>query len=234
MVERNPPSKWKVEKFAEVGVSEPFVSEFLELYDILGGTMIPDTEKVNVKDAIGTVLFDGLIPAFLELRNIRASVGQDLPLVDRYQLYEDFARKVWKSHKDLTQRAGKAMGFNIGFLYQEEQGFEEGLKKFRVDWPGVQGEFEHFVRENRSKWQSELRAFRNGFLEHQQGDRMEFRKFYDASFVETLFNMVWGAIVDLLVILMSLKLPPRVHIVVNDEKIHGPWPNRFRWIIEGP
>ena len=234
MSERKHPRDWKVEKLADVGVSEPFVSEFLELYDILGGTMFADAEKTKIKDTMGTVLMDGLIPTFLELRGIRTSVGKDVPRVDRYQLYEDFARKLWKSYKDLTQRAGKAMGFDIGFLYQEEKGFEDGLTQFRTDWPALKAGFENFVRDNRNKWQVELRRFRNGFLEHQQGDRVEFRKFYDATFVETLFSTVWGTIVDLLVILMSLKLPPRVHIVVNDEQIHGPWPNRFRWVIEGP
>jgi len=176
---------------------------------------------------------DGLIPTFVELQGIRESQTKNLPVVEKLQLYEDFARKVWKSYKDLTQRAGKTMGFEIGFLYQEDKSFEDGLQKFRADWPGLPAEFEKFVRDNRREWQTELRAFRNGFLEHQQGNRMDFRKFYEVTFVEELFNTVWGTTVDLLVILMSLKLPPRSHIVVNDEGIHGPWPNRFRWVIEG-
>ena len=72
MIDRNPPSNWKVEKFADVGASEPFVNQFLELFDILGTTLIRKAEKERVENAIGTVLTDGLMPTFLELRSIRA------------------------------------------------------------------------------------------------------------------------------------------------------------------
>jgi hypothetical protein len=227
------PKDWKPVHFANVGTDEAFIREMLEVMEILKGTMIEGQRREESTNAIATIMADGLIPTFMEVRSIRESQNQDLPLVEKLQLYEDFARKLWKAYKDLTQRGAKAMGFEIGFLYQEEKGFEDGLKKFRAEWPGLDAGFEKFMRDNRSEWQIELRAFRNGFLEHQQGSREDFRKFYDASFVEGLFNMVWGTIVDLLVILMSLKLPPRAQIVVNDEKVHGPWPNRFRWVIEG-
>ncbi len=227
------PKDWKPVHFANVGTDEAFIREMLEVVQILGGTMIEGQQREHANDAIATIMTDGLIPTFVELQGIRESQTKNLPVVEKLQLYEDFARKVWKSYKDLTQRAGKTMGFEIGFLYQEDKSFEDGLQKFRADWPGLPAEFEKFVRDNRREWQTELRAFRNGFLEHQQGNRMDFRKFYEVTFVEELFNTVWGTTVDLLVILMSLKLPPRSHIVVNDEGIHGPWPNRFRWVIEG-
>jgi hypothetical protein len=227
------PKDWKPVHFANVGTDEAFIREMLEVVQILGGTMIEGQQREHAKDAIATIMTDGLIPTFVELQGIRESQTKNLPVVEKLQLYEDFARKVWKSYKDLTQRAGKTMGFEIGFLYQEDKSFEDGLQKFRADWPGLPAEFEKFVRDNRREWQTELRAFRNGFLEHQQGSRMDFRKFYEVTFVEELFNTVWGTIVDLLVILMSLKLPPRSHVIVNDERIHGPWPNRFRWVIEG-
>jgi hypothetical protein len=227
------PKDWKPVHFANVGTDEVFIREMLEVVELLKGTMIEGQQREEATGAMGTIMTDGLIPTFMELQSIRESQTKTLPVVGKLQLYEDFARKLWKSYKDLTQRAAKAMGFETGFLYQEDKAFEEGLGKFRADWPTLQPGFEKFVRDNRKEWQMELRAFRNEFLEHQQGNRMDFQKFYDASFVEKLFDTVCGTIVDLLVILMSLKLPPRVHIVVNDEKIHGPWPNHFRWIIEG-
>lgn len=107
------------------------------------------------------------------------------------------------------------------------------MKRFRVDWPALQPGVEDFMRQTRVEWQNDFSNFRNGFVEHQEGERMDFKKFYDNAVVEKLFESVWGTLVDLLVIVMSLKLPPRVYVVVNDPNIHGPWPNRFRWIIEG-
>jgi len=220
-------------KFANVGTGEAFVREMLELVTILDGSLIGGEQREKARSAIMAVMNDGLIPAFMELRIIRAPETASLPMAERLQPYEDFARKLWKAYKDLTQRTAEVMGFEIGFLYQKDTKFEEGLKKFREEWPALQPGAEDFLRQTRAEWQNDFSKFRNGFVEHQEGERMEFRKFYDNAVVEKLFESVWGTIVDLLVIVMSLKLPPRVHVVVNDPKVHGPWPNRFRWIVEG-
>ena len=219
--------------FASVGTQEAFVREMLELVSILEGSTICGEQRERARSAIMTVMIDGALPAFLELRSIRSPETANLPVAERFQPYEDFARKLWKAYKDLTQRAADALGFDIGFLYQEDKNFEKGLKKFRAEWPELQAGAEDFLRQIRVEWQNEFSRFRNGFVEHQEGDRMDFKKFYDNAVVEKLFESVWGAIVDVLVILMILKLPPRVHLVVNDPKVHGPWPNRFRWIVDG-
>jgi hypothetical protein len=227
------PKDWQLAHFANVGTDETFMREMLEIEQILQGTLIEGPQREEAKSAIMTILLDGLIPAFMELRTIRAPETVKLPLAERFQPYEDFARKLWKAYKDLTQRAAEAMGFDIGFLYHKESTFEQGLKDFRKTWPALQPGVEDFFREQRSGWQTEFSMFRNGFVEHQEGQRMDFKKFYDNAVVEHLFQSAWGAIIDILVILMSQKLPPRVHIVVNDPKVHGPWPNRYRWVIEG-
>jgi hypothetical protein len=227
------PKDWKVAHFANVGTDEAFIREMLEVVEILKGTMIEGEQREESTGAIVTIMNDGLIPAVMELRTIRAPETKSLPVAARLQPYEDFARKLWKSYKDLTQRAARVMGFDIGFLYQNDKDFEKGLKTFLTDWQGLPAGFEGFVRQTRSEWQNEFSKFRNGFVEHQEGERKDFVKFYDNAVVEKLFESAWGTIVDLLVILMSLKLPPRTHIVVNDPKVHGPWPNRFRWVIEG-
>jgi hypothetical protein len=227
------PKDWKVMKLADVGTDERFVRETLELFDLLNGTMIEGKRREESRDAIGTILTDGLIPTFLELRGIRESKNRDLPLLDNLQLYEDFARKLWKTYKDLTQRAVAAMGFDIGFLYQKESKFEEGMKAFRAANPAVSPNFESYFRQVRDLWQNELAQFRNGFLEHQQGNRKDFQKFYDADFVENLFPAVARVIVDILVMLMNLCTPPFTHIVEHNDAVHGPgWPNRFRWVID--
>ena len=227
------PKDWKSVKFANVGTDEAFVREMLELITILEGSLIGGAQRERAKSAIMTIMNDGLIPACLELRTIRAPETASLPMAERLQPYEDFARKLWKAYKDLTQRAAKEMGFDIGFLYQNDKEFEKGLTKFMADWPALQPGVEDFLRQTRAEWQNDFSGFRNGFVEHQEGERMDFKKFYDNAVVEKLFESVWGTIVDLLVVVMSLKLPPRVHVVVNDPAIHGPWPNRFRWVFEG-
>jgi|SRR5271155_803634 hypothetical protein len=234
MPEAKHPSQWTPVKFADVGTSEEFVRRMIEMFDLLGGTLIADKQKEKVRDAIGDILNEGLIPTFLELRNIRSSIGVNLPLVDRLQLYEDFARKIWKSYKDLMQRAAVAMGFEIGFIFQKEQQFEVGLKTFRAGNPALVDTFEEYLRATRKNWQNDLGRFRNGFLEHKEGERKDFAQFYDPALAEELFNVVCRTVVDILVCLMNLRLRPGIHIVEHDPNIHGAgWPNRFRWVIDG-
>jgi len=229
-----PPNKWPVRKMADVGTDEVFVRETIELFDLLNGTLIEGEQRRRATDAIGSTLIDGLIPTFMELRAIRESRGKDLPFIEQCQLYEDFARKLWKTYKDLTQRAAAEMGFDIGFFFQKETKFEEGLKAFRASYPAAPANLEDYLREVRKRWQNDLAQFRNGFLEHQEGSRQDHMKFYDPDFVEGLFAGAARIIADILVMLMNLRLPPRFHIVEHDDKIHGPgWPNRFRVVIEG-
>jgi hypothetical protein len=229
-----PFNKWSVRKFADVGTDEVFVRETIELFDLLNGTRIEGEQRRQATDAIGNVLADGLIPAFMELRTIRESRGKELALIEQFQIYEDLARKLWKAYKDLTQRAAAAMGFDIGFLFQKETKFEEGLKAFRVGYPAAPPNLEEYLRQVRKLWQNDLAQFRNGFLEHQEGARRDYVKFYDPNFVDGLFAAVARIIADILVMLMNLRLPPRVHIVEHDDKIYGPgWPNRFRFAVEG-
>jgi hypothetical protein len=48
---------------------------------------------------------EDLMPAFAELKHIRASVNKEIPLMDRWELYDDLARKLWKSYKELMKKA---------------------------------------------------------------------------------------------------------------------------------
>jgi hypothetical protein len=227
------PNEWPVRKFADVGSGEVFIRETLELLDLLNATLIEGDQRQQVSEAIGTVLTDGLIPTFLELRTIRQSQEKDLPLIEHFQLYEDFGRKLWKTYKDLTQRAALAMGFNIGFLFTNEKDFVKGLKAFHSSYPAAPVTLEKYLRAVREGWQNDLEQFRNQFLEHQQSSRQDHLKFYNPNFVEDLFAVAPRNIADILVMLMNLRMPPRCHIVQHDEKIYGPSPKRFRFEIEG-
>jgi len=99
MAKRLEPNQWKVEKVADIGASEEFVQQLLELHAIVDAGTIREPRRQQVKEAIAVILVDGLMPAFLELKEIRASVTQTMPLMNRQQLYEDFARKLWKAYK---------------------------------------------------------------------------------------------------------------------------------------
>lgn len=227
------PCDWKVEKFAEISWNEKFVRDMTELSTVLGATMIFNEQRERVNDAIGTILMDGLMPAFRELEQIRAAEGKQLPILDRRELYNDFGRKIWKAYKDLTQRAAREIGFNIGFLFKDPAGFKDELKKFQQDYPNVRPELGKALEETRSRWQNELAQFRNTFLEHQDSDPKLFAKFYDIKYVEVLFDDVWNTIVELLAVLLEAKLPSHTKLALPDRNEMPNWPNRFVFQVSG-
>ena len=233
MTPKKEPNQWVVKKFVDVGASEPFVRQFLELQDILGATLIFGEQRGRVTESLATVITDGLMPTFLKLRQIRELVKKDLPMLEGRELYEDFARKLWKSYKELMQNAAKETGFDVGFLFQKETGFEQGLKKFREANPSASSTLEAYLRETRRLWQTDLADFRNNILEHVSEDRSKYEKFYRPEFAEKLFDAVWKTMIEILVMLLSLRLPEGVYVIEQDPNDPGPkWPKRFMWEIE--
>jgi hypothetical protein len=221
------PNEWKVEKFAEISGDEKFVRDVCELRTVLNATLIQGKQREDVKDAILTILFDGLMPAFRELQKIRAAEGKQLPILDRRELYHDFCRKLWKAYKDLTQRAAKEAGFNIGFLFTADNDFKKGLEEFQEKHPDVRPELGKSLEEVRERWQNELATFRNTFVEHQRSDPKLFAKFYDLNYVEFLFRAAWNTIVDLVALLLESKLPSGTKLALPDLSKNPNWPNRF-------
>lgn len=225
------PHKWRPVHFANIGTDEPFVRGILDLDPVVGACRFTELESKQVKETINSVMMDGLMPAFLELRQIRDSVNNPaMPVLDRLQLYEDLGRKLWKAYKDLTEKAARAIGFKIGFLYDNDEDFEAGAKAFRESNPRLRDGFEKFLESTREEWQNELAKFRNNWLEHQRGDRRPFNKFYQPQYAESLFEAVWRTIVEILPVLLELRLMDGVRLVEQSPNDPGPrWPQRFRY-----
>jgi hypothetical protein len=228
------PNQWKFVKFADIGTSEEFVRVFVEIaVDLLGGTKIVEPGREDAKSAIMDIAMNGLTPAFMHLQDIRVSQGADLSVVKRRQLYEDFAQDLWRSYKDLTQTAVKAMGGNIGFLFQTDANFEKGLAEFektdpRIAWPV----FADFLRAQRRDWQNGLAEFRNN-LEHGGKPSVEtYPRYYTPEMAEHLFGAVWPTIAEILVVFICLNLPPMLSLRPTTLEEHAAgWPNRYRCVI---
>lgn len=221
------PNEWQVNKFAEIGWDETFVRNMVELKTILDATLILGKQREDANNAIMTILVDGLMPAFSELKNIRASVGTDLPSMDRRELYNDLFRKLWKSYKDLMQRAAIEIGFNIGFLFKSDKDFAKELKEFETLHPDIRAGFGKYLEQTRDRWQNDLASFRNTFLEHQDASEQKFLRFYDPKYAEEVFNYVWNTIVEVLAALLESKLPSGTKLALAKPETHPNWPNRF-------
>jgi hypothetical protein len=156
-----------------------------------------------------------------------------LPLLNRNQLYEDFTRVLWHGYKNLLPKATLAIGYDIGFLFQDDVKFEKGVTVFLAKYPEIRSEFTDHLHKQRVTWQKELASFRNDYLEHRKGDQT-FADHYDPAHAEGMFDAVWRMCADILAALLAQKMPAGFSIREIPEEERDPLnPRRFRYIQIG-
>jgi hypothetical protein len=198
------PNEWTYQKLAGLGTSEPFVQHLTEeVFEYIDGSSIYEPERQQFKDAVANIVFDGLMPAFEHLKRIRASVSQEMPIVNRRQLYEDFTSQLWRTYKGQFQSATKLLGIDIGFNFGDEKQFSDGAAKFKAKHPNLMYDVSGLLQSHRHLWQNELSKFRNNFIEHPKSKRDDFEKFYSREHAEFLFEMVWMTMAMLLPVLIA-------------------------------
>jgi len=203
------PSEWKVLHYANIGSSEEFVEQFSgEFLELIDASSIYDPTRQELKEAILTILMEGLMPAFEHLKKIRASVGQEMPVLNRMQLYEDFSRVLWHAYKDLMPRATILLGFDLGFLFQNEANFEKGVTDFNRRHPSLIMQVCDHLRQQRINWQNGLAKFRNHFLEHRKEGQERFAKYYNPAQAEVLFDSTWRTMADIFPVFIESHFSP--------------------------
>ena len=75
---------------------------------------------------------DCMLPAFLSLRKIHQP-DADAGMADNFKNYDDLYRYLVRALKDRTQAAAKAIGYDIGFLFQQDKAFEKGCRNLVKD-----------------------------------------------------------------------------------------------------
>jgi hypothetical protein len=224
----NEPSSWSVAHYANIGTKELFVSRFLHIPVILDASMIFDPQRAEAKSAITEIMTEGLMPAFEHLRRIRTHTSEPPPEMNRRQDYEDFMGTLWQGYKNFLPQATEQLGFKIGFLFQKDAKFEEGLLAFRDAYPAVSPELLKLFRFQRSGWQGQLARFRNEYVEHRQLTLADVRKFYGPREAENFFEAAWTSAEDILVALIASKLAPNLAIHEIPESERNPArPDRF-------
>ncbi|MGA2725333.1 MAG: hypothetical protein ABSG79_23350 [Bryobacteraceae bacterium] len=229
------PNTWKVTHFANISGSEEFLIQLVvEMPELVDASVIYEPERQRLKEAIAAIPVDGLMPAFEDLKRIRASVNQEIPELNRRQLYETFTVALWRSYKDLMQRAAKLLEPEIGFLFQEDSKFEAGLITWGKKRPVIAQAVAPYLRKQRTTWQNELGAFRN-YLEHRNdADPARFESRYAPTHAEMVFGAVWRTIADILAMLVSLHLPPGTTLLeIPPEQRHPAMPRRFCFEVQG-
>jgi hypothetical protein len=224
--------------YANVGTSEEFVEQFSgEFLELLDASTIYEPKRQELKEAILTILTEGLIPAFEHLKKIRSSVGQEIPVLNRMQLYEDFSRVLWHAYKDLMPRATVLLGFDIGFLFQKEANFEKGVTEFNTKHPSLIMQVCDHLRQQRINWQNGLGDFRNHYLEHRKEEQGKFAKYYTPEQAEVLFDSTWRTMADIFPVFIESHFSPSTsieEIPANERNLSRRRRFRFVWLGAPP
>jgi hypothetical protein len=203
------PSEWTKVHFANVGTSEEFVEQFSgEFLELVDASTILGAEREAVKEAIMTILVEGLMPAYEHLRKIRQSVNTPIPELNRRQLYEDFAEAIWRAYQALMPKAVSLLGFDIGFLFKNDADFEKGVVDFNTKYPSLIMDIPGVLRRQRTNWQQGLHKFRNEFIVHRNQDITAFEIYYRPETAERLFDHSWRTMADLLPVFIEARYPP--------------------------
>jgi hypothetical protein len=228
------PSGWELKLFANISGSEDFLMQLaMEMPELVDASMIYGQQRDALKEAILTISVEGLMPAFEHLKKIRNARGQEMPELNRKQMYEDFSRVLWHAYKDLGQKAATMMEPEFGFLYQKDATFDSGLAAWINKRPQM-APVSVYLRNQRTRWQNPLSNFRN-YLEHKDGrDPSVFAGRYDPEHAEALFGAVWRTIADILAMLVSLHLPPGTSLVeIPVEQRDAVRRRRFHFAVRG-
>lgn len=225
------PHDWKVPHFAAICSSEEFVQQLMvEMPELVGGTIV-EPECHQIKEAILAISVDGLLGAFEDLKKIRASATQILPILSRNQLYENLSCHLWVAYDELTQQAATLIDPNVGFVFSSNDSkFEKGGTVYSKK-PAVPVWFVPYLGEQRTRWQNDLAKFRN-FLLHRKPFRADYGHRYRPEHAEMIFDAVWRTIADILAVLLGMRLYwDLVEIPPNERP--AMWPRRFRPAVKG-
>jgi hypothetical protein len=228
-------SEYRVEHYANFGTGEPWVARLMfGLATVVDVTTLANREEI--RQALASV-YEALADAYNDLRELRRLAGDtNAPVTEREGAYSSFYAHLWRAYKDRFQKGlPQALGYDLGFLWQNDDKFEAGAAHFVEAHPEVDPQLIDMLRDERCAWQQNLALFRNEHLEHRQQLPAAFvAPFYTLAGAELAFDNVWHAIEDITVVLLMPHLAPGIQLVEIPEAERDPArPERFGFAVPG-
>ncbi len=227
--------------FIFAGKEELFISRILHFEDyILPGIFINKKREI-IKQAIYRVVFEGLIPAFISLRELgKKWTDEKVPEIEKRQLIKSIYSNLVIAFKDRFKKVAKLMGYDIGFLFRKkEKDFENNCVKFLEDNPRIDSGFIEFAKNERDSWLRLMTNVRNIAIEHaaeNDPDEIKYLESYmNLESVEIFFDNCWRAIEDFLFVFSKDKMDPIDGIELRElpeyikDENH---PERFGWFTD--
>lgn len=207
--------------FSNIDLSEPFIARIWGLLDILKLTNYKNKKEIN--DAILCVLFDSLLPAHISLENIRKHLTTPgMPELNKQKDYLDLHNHLWVAYKDRMQAVFKDNSFNIGFLFQDDDKFEQGKEKLKLAFPSLTNDFFYTITQDRSTWQKAAAMIRNDYIQHKKIDAEIANKYFTLANAETIFKNIWLAIENLILNFLVQEFPQALKIIEIPEDRRDP------------
>jgi len=224
--------EFKVELYANFGTGEPWVARLmLGLQDLVYAIPAFGETRDEFMNEIGEV-FESLGMAFEELRTLGKHAAEAAPALDISRSYASLYGYLWTAYKDRFQAAMKALGLDIGFLYQKDAAFEKRAAELVADRPEL-SDLVDLMRRDRQEFQKALAWYRNTHLEHRTGDPdPRVASFHRLDSAETMFENVWQAMEDYVAMYVVANLPPALQLEEIPENERDPIvPKRFRFVL---
>lgn len=217
------------EHYADFGSAEPWVARtILQAQTVVNAVpaLAPYRRQFDLE--MGET-FEALAMAFAALRELRGAVDRSAPALELEGTYDRLYRQLWTAYKDRFQTALRALGYDLGFVWQNDERFEAGAAQL-VSQRLELGELMDLIRRYRREFQNALAYYRNEYVEHRKDvDPRMVASFHNLPAAEDSFDRVWRAIEAIVAGIVVAALPHGFGLVEIPEAERDPSrPERFR------
>jgi len=224
------PLNHKIEKISNFGTSEPWVARMT--FSLIGLVENLPYSKTQI-DEIKKWLFEiskelnAAFEALLEVEKLEKQ--KDSALYSKNAQYQNLYSALWRAYKDRFQKTCEQIGYDIGFLFEDDGKFERKSLEFIKNNPEIPDRFRKMLKIDRRVWQNGLSDFRNLYIEHKKiGDGIE-KIFYRPDSARNIFDNVWQTIEESIAIVIDGKLAEPLAVAEIPEKDRNPdCPVRFK------
>lgn len=220
----------EVSPHANYGTSEPWLARLaIGLPELIDACPLDNAAHERAKSDLFLVV-EAVGMAFEALHDVEEmAANPNAPELPLGKAYTNLFGHLWQGRKDRWQKLAASLGYDVGFIFKTDAGFESGATPFSLSYPRVSPAFVSMARQDRAIWQNALSVIRNEHLEHRRAiDPRLIQGFFRADSARTTFDNVWQAIEEGTMLLLEARLPPGVEIVEIPEEARDPvCPKRY-------
>ena len=156
-----------VEHYADFGSAEPWVARtILQAQTLVNAVPAFAATRRAFHEEMGET-FLALSMAFTALRELQRAVVRGAPAGELEGAYDRLYRQLWTAYKDRFQKSLRALGYELGFVWQNDHRFEAGVAKLVAQRPEL-GELMRLIGRYRDEFQRAIASYRNDYVEHRK------------------------------------------------------------------